>query len=174
MLKIHSGKYKGQKIARVHIETTKETASMVREAVFNSLFKIKGNVLDLFAGSGSYGITALSFGASHATFVDNNFKAFKTINNNLDKLNIKAEVYLSDYENFLNKNKIKYDYIFLDPPYNFTNYENLLNHLIPHLNINAKIILEIDKKTKLNNDIINLPINKEKVYGSKKVIIYEY
>lgn len=173
MLKIHSGIYKGQKIARVHSKTTKETASMVREAVFNSLFKISGHVLDLFAGSGSYGITALSLGANKATFVDNNFKAYKTVNSNLEKLNIKADVFLSDYQTFLNKNTTKFDLIFLDPPYNFKNYEQLLNELSNHLNENAKIVLEIDKKTQLNNDEINFNKSKEKVYGSKKVIIYE-
>ena len=83
MIRIHSGIYRGQTIRRVGIQTTKETASMVREAVFNSLYNIYGNVLDLFAGSGSYGITALSLGAENATFCDNNYKAFSTIKNNL-------------------------------------------------------------------------------------------
>lgn len=170
MLKIHSGIYKGQTIKRVHVNTTKETASMVREAVFNSLFKIEGNILDLFAGSGSYGITALSLGALEAVFVDSNSKAFKTIKDNLTKLNIKARVYNKDYQEFLKTNDIKFDYVFLDPPYDFKNYEELLNKLLEHLDISAKVILEVDKKTKvLINE--NYQIIKEKNYGSKKVII---
>ncbi|HHT55714.1 MAG TPA: 16S rRNA (guanine(966)-N(2))-methyltransferase RsmD [Acholeplasma sp.] len=171
MLKIHSGIYKGQTIKRVHVNTTKETASMVREAVFNSLFKIEGNVLDLFAGSGSYGITALSLGAHESFFVDNNIKAYKTIKDNLSKLKINAKVYNKDYQDFLKSNKIKFDYIFLDPPYSFNQYEELLTILLEHLNINGKVILEVDKKTSVaeNEKYIIL---KEKNYGSKKVIIY--
>lgn len=171
MLKIHSGIYKGQMIKRVHVNTTKETASMVREAVFNSLFKIEGNVLDLFAGSGSYGITALSLGASEAYFVDSNFKAYKTIKENLNKLKITAKVYNKDYQEFLKHNEIKFDYVFLDPPYDFKNYEELLSSLLKHLNKNAKVILEVDKKTNINNNE-KYYIIKEKNYGSKKVIIY--
>lgn len=172
MIRIHAGKYKGLSINRVKIESTKETASMVREAVFNILYNVNGHVLDLFAGSGSYGITALSLGATNATFIDLNSKAVKTINDNLRKLNLKEVVIKSDYQSFLKNNKIKYDLVFLDPPYDFNNYEQLINNLILHLNEDSKIVLEIFNKTKINLDLINLNLITNKKYGSKKILIF--
>lgn len=172
MIVIHAGKYKSKRIDRVKVKSTKETASMVREAVFNSLFKVHGKVLDLFAGSGSYGITALSLGASEAYFIENNSKAISTINSNLNKLNIKAKVYKTDYNMFLKRNKVKFDYIFLDPPYDFKSYELLLNNIKPHLNDNSYIILEVDRKSKIDITNNSYEVIKDKNYGSKRIIIF--
>lgn len=171
MIKIHAGLYKNRTIKRVGRKTTKETASMVREAVFNSLFNINGKCLDLFAGSGSYGITALSLGASEVVFNDYNFHAFKTIKNNLKSLNINAKVLKLDYKMFFNKNEILFDYIFLDPPYNFNNYYELLDLSKNHLNKGGKIILEVDKKDNIKINSLPFDIIKEKSYGSKKIYI---
>lgn len=171
MIKIHAGKYKNQFINRVKINSTKETASMVREAVFNSLYNINGTVLDLFAGSGSYGITSFSLGAKEVYFVEKNNKAFLTIKNNLNKLNIKGNLYKGDYKNFLKSNKVKFDYIFLDPPYDFNNYEELLNNVYYHLNSNGHIVLEVFKNTNIVIDNDKYFINKDKNYGSKRIII---
>jgi|SRR5690625_3451396 len=172
MIKIHAGKYKGNFINRVKIKTTKETASMVREAVFNSLYNIHGTILDLFAGSGSYGITALSLGASNAYFVENNNRAYNVVKENLKKLDLKANVFKCDYKTFLNRNKTKFDFIFLDPPYNFNNYEQLLLDVKNHLNNQSYIILEVDKRTKINFDKYNNEVIKDKNYGSKRIIIF--
>lgn len=174
MIKIHAGKYKGQLIDMVNLPTTRETAQMVKVAVFNSLYQIYGNVLDLFAGSGAYGITASSLGASNVYFIDNNKTAIKTIKNNLVKLNIDAEVKHTDYMEFLNKNKVKFDFVFLDPPYNFDHYELLIDNLTKHLNGNGKIVLEINKNVKVKIDLLKYEIIKEKNYGLKKVIILLY
>lgn len=172
MIRIHAGKYKGVNINRVKIESTKETASMVREAVFNILYHVSGNVLDLFAGSGSYGITALSLGASAATFVDSNNQAVKTINDNLRKINNQGLVVKSDYQNFLKNNPNKYDLVFLDPPYDFTNYEEIINSLIKNLNKDAKVVLEIFNKTNIDLDLIKIRLVTNKKYGSKKILIF--
>lgn len=174
MIKIHSGKLKGQNINRVLLNTTRETASMVREAVFNSLFNISGNVLDLFAGSGSYGITAYSLGATNVYFIDSNLKAYQTVKSNLAKLKINGYVYKADYNKFLDKNTIKFDYIFIDPPFDFNKYLELIETLKSHLNKDAKVIIEIDNKTKLEINDENYEIIKEKKYGNKRVIILNF
>lgn len=173
MIKIHAGKYKGMNIKRVSLPSTKETASMVREAVFNILHNVGGSVLDLFSGSGSYGITALSLGADKATFIDNNNLAIKTIKDNLNKLKLEQKVIKIDYLEFLKTNIESFDLIFLDPPYDFKNYEELINKLVKILNKKAKIVLEIANKTKINLELIDLEVIANKKYGSKKVIIFK-
>lgn len=173
MIRIHGGKYKGQFINTVPVDSTRETASMVREAVFNSLYQVEGKVLDLFAGSGSYGITALSLGANEAFFIDNNFVAVKTLTENINKLKIEnAKIIKTDYQSFLKSNLIKFDLIFLDPPYKFDSYEIIMNNLKNHLNEEARIVLEVNKNTKIN-EIKGYTLVKEGIYGIKKVLIYK-
>lgn len=79
------------------------------------------NILDLYAGSGSLGIEALSRGALHATFVDNSREAIKYIERNLEKTKLasKADVNQMTVEKYIELcQKKKFDVIFLDPPYN--------------------------------------------------------
>ena len=82
MLKIVGGKHRGRSIATPEGETTRPTSSRAREALFNILMHanwrddgtsplVDARVLDAFAGSGALGIEALSRGAAHATFLDN-------------------------------------------------------------------------------------------------------
>ncbi|VEU80864.1 16S rRNA (guanine(966)-N(2))-methyltransferase RsmD [Haploplasma axanthum] len=174
MIRIHAGKFKGNSIKRVGIDSTRETASMVREAVFNSLYQINGNVLDLFGGSGSYGFTALSLGASELTLVDVNKRACAVLNDNALKLNIlnNVKIYNKDYETFLKINTEKFDLVFLDPPYNFNSYDKLLEKISNQTTKNAKIILETDKKTNIPEAFNDFIIIKNKTYGIKKIVIY--
>ena len=173
-MRIHAGKFKNHKIKRPNVETTKATSSMVREAVFNMVNPSDKVVLDLFAGSGSYGITAFSLGASFINFVDNNKVAYQTIKENINKLSISNNtlVSLSTYEKFLKINNTKFDLIFLDPPYNFNNYENLINELKNHLNAAGSIVLELNFRTNITLEAINLKVIKDKKYGIKRVIIF--
>lgn len=97
---------------------------LVREAVFNSLGgKVVGaRVLDLFAGSGSLGLEALSRGAEKAVFVDSSPEAVKVIRENLDSLGFggKGEVSRTEVFAFLRRNAGKtqpFGLIFVDPPY---------------------------------------------------------
>lgn len=175
MIKIHSGIYKGMNINRINIDSTRETASMVREAVFNMVYNINGNILDLFAGSGSYGITALSLGVKFVSFNDSNYKAFKGLNDNINKLKISSLMYETknlDYSDFLKSTKIKYDYIFLDPPYKFDDYHKLLESVSKVLTDKGVIILEVEKNTLIKIDDLDLEITKDKKYGIKRILIY--
>jgi 16S rRNA (guanine(966)-N(2))-methyltransferase RsmD len=82
----------------------------------------KKKILDLYAGSGSLGIEALSRGAESCTFVDKSEKACKLIEKNLDKtqLSDKASVTCADVTIFLNEMATQaYDIVFADPPFNF-------------------------------------------------------
>ena len=78
---------------------------------------IDARVLDLFSGSGAFGIEALSRGAAAATFVDDHPKAIAAIKANLEKTRLDATVVRSDVFRFLERTDQKFDLIFADPPY---------------------------------------------------------
>ena len=132
-MRIISGKYKGKKLLGDNIDGTRPTMDRVKESLFGIIQNnIKNSTcLDLFAGSGSLGIEALSNGANTCYFIDNNKEVIKVLNNNISNLNIKqnSKVILSDWKKSLNdfsNQNIKFDLIFVDPPYDYNVYEKIL------------------------------------------------
>ena len=95
------------------------TMDMVREAIFSSLGDrvIGARVLDLFAGSGAFGIEALSRGAAQAVFVDNHPKSIEAIRFNLQKTRLDGSVIREDAFKYLQKVDHPFRLIFADPPY---------------------------------------------------------
>jgi 16S rRNA (guanine966-N2)-methyltransferase len=95
------------------------TMDMVREAAFSSLAELVADarVLDLFAGSGAYGIEALSRGAGDAIFVDDHPKSIETIHFNLLRTKLSGKVVRNDVFRFLQKQDQRYRLVFADPPY---------------------------------------------------------
>ena len=118
-MRIVSGKYRGKILKEFDFITTKPTTDRVKESIFNLIQFDVANacVLDLFAGTGALGIEAISRGAKHVIFVDNNSQAIKLINENLKGIEGEYYVDQADYKTFLNKIQIKFDIVLLDPPY---------------------------------------------------------
>jgi 16S rRNA (guanine966-N2)-methyltransferase len=120
-LRIIGGMAKGRKIRSVPGDTTRPITDRVREALFNILGgDIQGAMfLDLFAGTGSVGIEALSRGANHVCFIDQNRRPIVTIRANLKvtDLELGAEVHQMDAFRYLEKNVVRpFDYIYIAPP----------------------------------------------------------
>ena len=123
-MRIIAGSCKGAHIFAPKGLDTRPTADRVREAAFNLLGPgavEDATVLDLFAGSGAMGLEALSRGAAHATFVESDREACRTINRNLDKLRLEgATVLCQDALTALRNDAragTRYDLVLLDPPY---------------------------------------------------------
>ena len=129
MLKIVGGKHRGRSIATPQGSTTRPTSHRARESLFNILMHadwrddgtsplIGCRVLDAFAGSGALGIEALSRGAAHATFLDNDATAIRLIGENLRKLGetATAKVIRADATR-PPPSREGCDLVFLDPPY---------------------------------------------------------
>jgi 16S rRNA (guanine966-N2)-methyltransferase len=95
------------------------TMDKTRGAVFSALGDrlLNARVLDLFAGSGGFGIEALSRGASFAAFVDNHPQAIVAIKQNLAKTGLTGTVVRADAFRFLQDSNEKFDLVFADPPY---------------------------------------------------------
>ena len=168
-MRVISGKYKGRFLNGFNINGTRPTMDRVKESMFAMIqdYLKDAIVLDLFAGSGSLGIEALSNGASKCYFVDNNQMAIDTIKKNTigidDTVILKKDCFKA-LENF----DIKFDIILLDPPY----HDNLINKTLKKikyynlLNEKGIIVCEVEEEIKTDYKII-----KEKKYGSKKVIV---
>jgi len=123
-MRIIGGEYRSRSIAMPRGVKMRPTQDKVREAMFNILGDINGKkVLELFAGSGAFGIEAISRGAGSVTFVDNNFRCVQTIKSNLKSLGVsdsRCNVIKANALNFPAKfaaGREKFDIIFLDPPY---------------------------------------------------------
>lgn len=177
-MKIISGIYKGRNIDGFTIDGTRPTMERVKESLFATIqdYLEESIVLDLFSGSGNLGIEALSEGAEHAYMCDHNSKSIKTINKNIDTIGIKnATVLLMDYKKALKyfaENNIKFDIIFLDPPYQTDYIEKSLELIFEYhlLNDNGIVVCESDSIDKIvYND--NYKCLKEKKYGDKVVVI---
>ena len=180
-MKVISGILKGRNINGYNIDGTRPTMDRVKEslsAMINDYIK-DSIVLDLFAGSGNLGIEAISNGAKLCYFIDNNKEVIKVLNKNITNLNItnSSKILLSDWKKFLNEasNKnIKFDIIFVDPPYDYNVYEKILEKVstLNLLNPNGIIILE-HSNLKLKDTYNNLTLYKSKKYGNKSVNIYK-
>lgn len=124
MLRVCGGKFRRQRLSAPKGLSTRPTAGMLRETVFNICqHSIEGaSFLDLFAGSGAMGIEALSRGAQRAVFVDQDRRAAQCIRENLQQLKIEdqAQVLMLDAKKALKncaEKKLLFDFIYIDPPY---------------------------------------------------------
>lgn len=174
-MRVISGKYRGLEIKGYNIDGTRPTMDRVKESLFGSIqgFVKNSTCLDLFAGSGSLGIEALSEGADKCYFVDSNKIAINTLKENLERLKVKEEYYLinKDYVEALNSFNIKFDIIFLDPPYHLNMMNNSIKLIIEKdlLNDGGIIVCEYEEGS------VECPLEllKSKKYGSKNIDIYK-
>ena len=174
-MRVISGKYKGKNLIGFDIDGTRPTMDRVKESLFASIQnKLNGSIiLDLFAGSGSLGIEALSNGASECYFIDNNIELINIIKKNTTNINEKIHIMKSDYKDalelFRNSN-IKFDIIFLDPPYKFNLINDCLEKIIKYDILNSDGIIVCEYETE-NIESNGLKVLKDKKYGSKKIQI---
>lgn len=181
-MKVISGFLKGRNIIGYKIDGTRPTMDRVKESIFSMIQSKVNNsvVLDLFSGTGNYGIEAISNGANLVYFNDKNKECIKVIKKNLDNFNVlnKSKILNLDYLrclNYLSDNLINFDLVFLDPPYKLDCLNEILRYLEKNklLNINSYVIVELTNNN-LKDKYNNLIKIKEKHYGEKIVLIYKY
>jgi len=180
-MRIIGGVYRSRLIQMPKGIEIRPTQDRVREAIFNILGDINGKlVLDLFAGSGAFGLEALSRGASRAAFVENNSRCLKTIEENVESLNIPASKYdiirgsVSTVLPRLEKEGNRYDIIFLDPPYHNDMAKNCLIN-IDYYDILTEFglaVAEHFKKDSLETGLDTMEALTERKYGDTLVTIY--
>ncbi len=175
-MRIISGDFRGTKLFTLEGLNTRPTLDRVKEALFSKInFELQDSVvLDLFAGSGALALESISRGAKEAVLCDSSREAIKIIKQNIEKTktNEKTLILNLDYKKALEdlKNKdIKFDIVFLDPPYQTDFAEEAVKIIIENklLNEDAIIILETDNKEKVikNLDTELIEIKDIKKYG---------
>jgi len=174
-MRIISGSARGRKLKEPFGNKIRPTSDKVKESVFNIIqFDIEGRrVLDLFAGSGQYGIEALSRGAQSVVFVDSSSESVKLIKENLKICGFSgsAYVYARDALRFLEADE-KYDLIFIDPPYDTLLAVRAVQKIVEFdkLNINGIIICELRASDPTPEVAPPYTLQKEYKYGSVKIL----
>lgn len=161
------------------IDGTRPTMDRVKESVFAMIqeFVRDSIFLDLYSGTGNIGIEAISNGSKKAYLVDNNMVAIKTIKENInmlkiDNIDVIKEDAVNQLNNFINIG-IKFDIIFLDPPYHTNELDKsltIINNNLCLLGKRAIIVCETEIKIDYQK-YDNLTIYKTRKYGSKEVTI---
>jgi 16S rRNA (guanine966-N2)-methyltransferase len=176
-MRIIAGNHKGRQLKRVGKKSTRETADMVKESVFNMLSGRTFNlVLDLFAGSGAYGLEALSRGSKYLYAVDHDKDAIKTVFENAKILDVTEHMTIlqRDYNQFLKGvANLYFDLVFIDPPYDLDVYDEVLLALDMSVENHGIVVVESKKQRILEDKYQNLVKIKEKTYGIKRITIYE-
>lgn len=177
-MRVITGKARGVALKTPDGMLTRPTADRVKEALFSIIqFDLPGaKVLDLFGGTGQLGIEALSRDAASAVFVDERADACKLIKENLrrTKLEQNARVVQSDYLDFLNSCREKFDIILLDPPYAEVFLENSLKRIteIDILQSGGIIVSERPLGKELSWDFHGYSRSKDYKYGKTLLTLY--
>ena len=118
-MRVIAGVAKGRKLTAPRGLDTRPMMSRAREALFSAIAsEIEGaRVLDLFAGSGSLGIEALSRGAASATFVEKARPALKSLRSNLETTGFDGEIIEGDAASIVRRMGASFDLVFVDPPF---------------------------------------------------------
>ena len=177
-MRVVGGKYRGKKLLSPLDEKTRHTLDKTRESIFNIINTrvIDSVALDLFAGSGAFGIEAISRGASKVYLNDIHNQAIKVIRENVNSLkDLTSDVSITnkDYLTFLKENKEVFDIVFLDPPYSMKVIGEIIKVMIDNKMISSTGVFIAET---LKEDVINIEYEfskvKEYVYGKSKLTVY--
>ena len=182
-MRIISGKFKGKKILEPKDLNTRPLKDLTKESIFNIIqhsnkFKINfenSEILDLFSGTGSFGIECISRGAKFVTFVENYKEILPILKKNLANLKLVSNYSIIEkniFDNFnLKEFEKQFDIIFLDPPYKEKNLKDVLLYLIDEkiLKLGGIIILHRHKK-QIDTLPNQIKILEEKRYGISKIL----
>jgi len=182
-MRIISGEAKGRKLLSPEGMGTRPTLDRIKESIFNIIQnKVYGSVvIDVFAGTGSLGLEAVSRGAKECYLIDKGETTFKYLKQNVENFNftdrckcLNIDSY-SALESLINKN-ISFDLIFIDPPY--------LKDMIPPtvdiitrgnlLKKDGLIVCKIDTKENLYEGNLRIKLTDYRKYGNTTVCFYKH
>ncbi|MCF7886749.1 MAG: 16S rRNA (guanine(966)-N(2))-methyltransferase RsmD [Candidatus Marinimicrobia bacterium] len=178
MVRIITGKYGSRRLKTPNNKSVRPTKDRVKESIFNQLFNIIGSyqnkvILDLFAGTGNFGLECISRGAEQVVFVDNDYRQVTLIKENAEKLGIdssqyhvlKADALSLDYQIY------NPDLIFADPPYKMKDIDRLFQKF-QELKKDSIIVFEISRHYEIPEYFKEYLIS-QKEYGFTKANIFK-
>jgi 16S rRNA (guanine(966)-N(2))-methyltransferase RsmD len=186
--RVIAGKYKGKSIALPSLETTRSSKGILKESFFNTIQNdiIDAYFVEVFAGSGSVGIEALSRGAAFSIFMEQDKDAFNVLNKNLKTLDIsnamtlKGDSFSNIYEAINYLKRIKQPaYIYIDPPFSIREgHEDIYDKMIAMIEKFPEELIElitIEHMTglELPDQIGKFSKTKYKKFGKSSLTYYQ-
>jgi 16S rRNA (guanine966-N2)-methyltransferase len=175
-MRIIAGTHRGRRFAAPKGEHTRPTSDRVREALFSIIGPVDGaSVLDLFAGSGSLGLEALSRGASRCTFVESDRAACRVLQDNLRALGLTgAIVARRDAVQALREETTagrRHDLVLLDPPYGaWAELEERLGALLPLVVTDTGLVV-VETDARIEPHLPLDPVTTRR-YGSARLTVF--
>ena len=171
-MRIIAGEFRGRTISCPRTLAIRPTSDRVRESLFNILGEVcsGSQVLDLYAGVGTVGLEAVSRGAEHVTFVDYAHQSIRYLRKNLDCCRERTDVVPADVGvalKALSKKGLRYDIVFLDPPYERGMVQTTLDALnaLPLAEQNTLIIAQHSRREAVKNGWQKFGIADTRSYG---------
>lgn len=176
-MRIIAGNAGGRRIRAPSGMATRPATDRVREAVFSSVgsWVEEADVLDLYAGSGSFGLEALSRGARTVTFVESARSALSTLRSNVALVGLGGEVMADDVGHFVDVCEQRFHLVFVDPPWPLETalLEDLLARLDPLLHPQAEVIVSRRHTDRIPEAPENWRVAADKRYGDTRILRYE-
>jgi 16S rRNA (guanine966-N2)-methyltransferase len=182
-LRVIAGELKGRKLGTVSGLRTRPTADRTREAIFNILGSAVRHavVLDLFAGTGAFGIEALSRGAGSALFIEIDRAACAVLAGNIQACRLGAQTRILRWDvsrnlTCLRNHRPRFQLIFMDPPYG----KGLVAPALSHLHFaecvadGARLVIEHDAGDALPEAATAYRIEDQRRYGRTLVSFLSY
>ncbi len=186
-MRIISGQLKGKKILEPKDKNTRPLRDLTKESIFNiilhsnkfSLNLENSYILDLFSGVGSFGLEALSRNAKFVTFVENYLDVVQILKKNIKNLELekKSKIIENDILNDLDFKKLdlKYDLIFLDPPFKEKEIGSLIIKIHNSKILKSEGIIIIHRNSKRTDSFpTELNILEKKIYGISKIFFCNF
>lgn len=177
-MRVVAGEFGGRPLKTLAGQTTRPTTDKVKGAMFNMIgpYFDGGRALDLFAGSGSLAIEAISRGMTEAVLVEKDRRAQQIIEENIKMTQQPAAFQLLKMEARLALEQLtgQFDLVFLDPPYAKEEIVKTIELLEDKglLAEDVLLVCETDKSVNLPEEVSNFGIWKQKIYGISKVTVY--
>jgi len=188
-MRITGGEKRGFKLKAPRGLRTRPPSEKIRQAVFNILGPaVDGaRVLDLFAGSGSFGLEALSRGAASAVFVDSSGAALKLVLETLRYTGMeeRGRTVRARAWDFMRSQAARsepYDLVFLDPPFREAArvvpgadiYELLVDLVLGRLvSAGGKVVLRVPREAEISDRWQGYRLSVVRTYGASKLLVFE-
>jgi len=185
-MRVISGTARGRRLASFRGDKIRPTADKVKGSIFNIIASNFGHldnmmVLDLFSGTGSLGIEALSRGAAKSVFIDENPGSINILKENIDTCGFaeRSEIIQAKVEsgiNLLSKRGNRFNLVFLDPPYEKGLIEKTVEEIINKeiLDDSAVVIAEHSVREQPLMEYDGLTLTDRRKYGDTEISFYSF
>lgn len=176
-MRIIAGRAGGRRIKAPDTPGTRPATDRVREAVFSSIgaVVVGADVADLYAGSGSFGLEALSRGARSAVFVESSRRALTALRQNIAIVGLGGEVVSGRVEDFIETDRRRFDLVFMDPPWEMevVVMERQLAHLDRMIRPGGAVVVSRRHSDAEPTIPENWRVAADRRYGDTRILRYE-